>query len=109
MFKIIDTILNANTIIFRLLLCKNILNVTKKEILTLNILSAINSPALCAILFGCISQINNPYLLPPAKRIPILDVSAKNDIYLVTWLNYKAKIKIVQWDGRFLLITMAEQ
>ena len=56
-------------------------------ILTLKILSPINNPALYAMLFGWISQTNNPYLFPPANRIPMLDVSVKKDTYLVPVLN----------------------
>jgi hypothetical protein len=52
-----------------------------------------NNPDLYATLFGWISHINNPYLFPPAKRMPILDVSVKNETYLVSELN-ENKIKI---------------
>jgi len=62
-------------------------NLVKSILFTLNILSAINNPDLYATLFGWISQINKPYLFPPANRIPILDVSVKNEIYRVPVLN----------------------
>ena len=67
---------------------------SRHKTLTLNILSATSNPAFCATLFGCTSQINNPCLSPPAKRIPILVVSVKKETYLVPVL-FKKK------DNRF--------
>jgi len=60
----------------------------KSILFTLNILSPINNPDFDAILFDWISQINSPYLFPPAKRMPILDVSVANETYRIPGLNF---------------------
>lgn len=47
--------------------------------LTVKIRSATNNPTWCATLFDWISQMNKPNLFPPAKRIPMFDVSVEKE------------------------------